>query len=369
MSSSSRRVAVIRCRWPTWIGGSPGSVTSTASSPRRVLQLAGPERRGPLRRPAPRAPAAPRCRACPTARPLLGRELRDRAQDRRQLGLAAQVPDAELLELRGGRGLEHGPLGLLGEPLEAARAVVGARGRAVRPWSGDQAWLARYSYRQRVAVIATFSESAPPRATGTWAISSQRGHEGSAAGRRARRRARTARLPSSATSRSGRPAPGTRRDRAAAPPRASSQVGAGDRLRRTPRPCRRAPPWRRTDRPCAGSARRTRPRTRCADAQDRPDVPGIGDVVQVENAVRAPRDRCRRDVGQLATPRSRASRCRAIPRTASASADAVTRSASAGSASSRRIERLARHPASSNTVARRRAVAQRRRRACPRPPP
>ena len=62
-----------------------------------------PRRRARRRatRSATRAPGGPRCRALPTGAALVGRKVGDAAQDRRQLGLAAEVADAELLELVG----------------------------------------------------------------------------------------------------------------------------------------------------------------------------------------------------------------------------------------------------------------------------
>ena len=112
MSSISRRVRVIGWMWPTRTGGVPGSVTSIASVARRSSSSPDFERRASrLERCLELLARAVGARADGPA--LLRRQVGDAAQDRGQLGLAAQEADAELLE-RGGvgrRGDRGGPLG------------------------------------------------------------------------------------------------------------------------------------------------------------------------------------------------------------------------------------------------------------------
>ena len=58
-------------------------------------------------------------------RPLLTRQVGQRAQDLRELGLPAQVAHAQILYFVRRAGLEHGPLGLLGEAVEALERLPG----------------------------------------------------------------------------------------------------------------------------------------------------------------------------------------------------------------------------------------------------
>ena len=112
MSSISRRVRVIGWMWPTRTGGVPGSVTSIASEARRTSSSpASSAARRDVERRLQLLARAVRARADRAA--LLGGQVGDAAQDRGQLGLAAQVADAKLFE-RGGvgrRGDRGGPLG------------------------------------------------------------------------------------------------------------------------------------------------------------------------------------------------------------------------------------------------------------------
>ncbi len=97
MSSISRLVRVTGWMRPARTGGVPGSVTSIASPERRGVQLAGLQR--PLagvQRGLQLLAGAVRAGSHRSA--LLGRQVGDAAQDRGQLGLAAQKPDAQLLE-------------------------------------------------------------------------------------------------------------------------------------------------------------------------------------------------------------------------------------------------------------------------------
>ena len=103
-SSISRRVAVIRCSRPSGVTGVPGSVTSIASAASRASSSAAASSSSRAATSAStrlaRLVGGPADRAA-----LLRRQLGDAAQQVRQLGLAAEVGDARVLELvRGGGG-------------------------------------------------------------------------------------------------------------------------------------------------------------------------------------------------------------------------------------------------------------------------
>ena len=99
MSSIWRRICVTRCSRPAGCGGSPGSVTSIRSSREPPVELRRLELGGALARAAPRAPRWTSFARLPDRAALVGGQLADRAQRRGQLGLAAEVAHAQLLEL------------------------------------------------------------------------------------------------------------------------------------------------------------------------------------------------------------------------------------------------------------------------------
>ena len=107
MSSICRVVRVIRCRWPAGRAGAPGRVTSTRSLASLASSSAASSSLGaPLEQLLERL--ARRFAAAADLAPFLRRQLGDAAQDRRQLGFAAQVADPQLLQLGGaGRGLDR----------------------------------------------------------------------------------------------------------------------------------------------------------------------------------------------------------------------------------------------------------------------
>ena len=112
MSSISRRVRVTGWMWPTRTGGVPGQGDVDRVGGEARVELAGLERGLRASSAASSALRAP-VRARANRALLLRGQVADAAQDRGQLGLAAQVADAELLE-RGGigrRGDRGGPLG------------------------------------------------------------------------------------------------------------------------------------------------------------------------------------------------------------------------------------------------------------------
>ena len=319
----------------------------------------------PAPRPAPRAPAGSRCPRCrPRARcsgASSGIERRiDVSSALRPRYLTRSSSSSAAV-----RGLEHRPLRLLGDLLEALERVV-ARVVACSAAAGSgmagtifvQAEGGGHRDVQRIGAVA----ARPGRVR-----SRRRRPRRPRAGRPARSRARTAPAPSSATSRSGRPAPGTRAI-ARRPRRADSKSAratgcaehgahAGAHRLRAERVGRA-----RAQHDARGSERLRRP-------QHRPDVPGIARRRAGREPVRASvGNRCRRRCRAAPTPRSRASRCRAIPRRRARRPTRVTRSVWAGSRASSVLE-LLRGVRHGEHGPRHGAVAQRRRRACPRPRP
>ena len=260
--------------------GSPGRVTSIASSRRRSSSSPRAERCRSARRSAPRAPGAPRCRCLPSRGALLLRQGRDRAQDLRQLRLAPQVADPQLLELLG-RASPRAPRARLPPP-GGRVAPSPAGGRAAR-----QASVGRQSMQTMAFVQAEGRRHRDVERVGP------SGDRDRGRPRRRRPRARRAGPARSAPStNNGAPAArqlpqrrcpprGRARHRPPAGRSAPRARSRGPRAGRRSRPCWPAPPSGRTDRPSAGSARPSGAE-RLRRAQDRADVAGIGDVVQVE---------------------------------------------------------------------------------------
>ena len=357
MSSSSRRVAVSRCRWPT-SSGSPGSVTSTASSRRRCSSSLRLERRGALldqrleRPPGLVAALADRARRCSGA--SSGSSAGSASARPCGPGSGRAAPRARSRR----RGLEHRPLGLLGEPLRRAEAVrrPGRCGSAARvrhrSWHDIRTGRGSRSSRR----------SATPRRRGRpgRGRSRRRRPRSRRAGRRARLRARTATRPGELElAQRARPRPGTSAIAAVAgAPRASSQVGAGDAA--APKT---APMLARTALGPNGSAvrglsttsagaervrRRAGPCRRCRDRRRRAGR-ATGPAVAATVPMRCP--------ALLARRRSRASPLPSEP--AAASASRSTRHALDLGGQSRGRPRARRRPASRTRSRGARAVAQR----------
>ena len=129
-----------------------------------VLELARGQRgRALLEQRLERAPRLVAALAEPRP-PLLGQR-RDGAQDLRQLGLAPEIPHAQLLELVGRAGLQHGALALLRQVGESLHRLLGVE-RRVRHRSVHDIRRDRGSPSSRRS-----RESGRP--TGIWATWSQ----------------------------------------------------------------------------------------------------------------------------------------------------------------------------------------------------
>ena len=313
--------------------GSPGQ----RHVDRLLAQARAPARRGLERRGAlldqrlERLPGLV-ARACRPRAPLAPARARDRAQDLRQLRLAAQVPDPQLLELRRRCAASS-------TARSASSAIRSRRPRAPSPWSsaGSAARAQASAWHDirtgRGSRSSRRSANRPAAATGTWAISSQ------AATISAGRPARSAPSTNSGgpvereRRAAARPAPGTS---ATAAPRAAARLVPRSRAR--PAAPKTAPMLARTALGPNGSAVRGLSTTRAGAErvrrpQDRPDVAGVGDVVEVERPVRVhgpvpPRCRALPDADH---PRAR---CRAIRRSRAPRGRRGTRSTSAGSRAS-----------------------------------
>ena len=286
-----------------------------ARAPRRPTAPRAP-------RSAPPAPAAPRWRPC-RPRPLsAGSQLGDAAQQLRQLGLAAEVAHAQLLERLAGGGLRRSrPRPLLSAPRSARSSL------ALTLFRREPICLPVISYSATVAAIAAFSESAAigmlrralarrqdllgqPLALGADEQRDIAAPTASAPAGRASdlgaswRRARPARPGSSATAPPARAPP--RRSRPCSPARPSAR---GDRRspgraprRSRRRPARSAAPCRR----CPG--RRPRAGTRTAVPRAlRPALLVDGDHARARAERRDGRQRLRVDVEEAlpAEPRAR----------------------------------------------------------------
>ena len=331
MSSSSRRVAVIRCRWPTAIG-SPGSVTSTASSRSVCSSSRDPSAAArsstscssARRASFPRFPTAARCSGSSSGierRIAVSSALRPRYLTRSSSSSAAPAASSTARSASSAirsRRCE----GVVAGVLFGARFRHGwhdiRTGRGWRPSrrSANRAAHGRPDVGDLVA--GGHDVLGQPRPLGA-----EREQHGTAERVVAQ----------------GAPRPRHERDRAAAR-LVPTRTPSADDLRRTPRPCWPARPSDRTGPRCAGSARRTRRRRRAPPAA-RSRRSRVGDVVKVEHRSGLRRDRPVR-CPAAPTPRPRASRCRGIPATASASAVAVTRStrAAAPPAGRRALRRI-----------------------------
>ena len=190
--------------------------------------------------------------------PFLLGQLGDAAQDRRQLGFAAEVADPQLLQLGGARrGLDRGRglrLDLL-DPLEHRSAASCMAGDDIRS-------------QAIAAAAATLSDSAPPGAAGS-SPAARTPPAPRRAAPRARRRGRgsprraSASRPLAAVGDQRRPRPRRRLDLRPA-------AAAG----RRPSPCSPAPPSARRDRRSRARARRRRRAARARCGRSRRRCPG-----------------------------------------------------------------------------------------------
>ncbi len=99
------------CRRPSGCGGAPGSVTSTRSARRRCVELARRERVA-ARLDQPLERLARLVGGLADGAALLGGQRGDAAQQLRQLGLAAEVAHAQLLQLGARAAARDRALGL-----------------------------------------------------------------------------------------------------------------------------------------------------------------------------------------------------------------------------------------------------------------
>ena len=329
MSSISRRIWVIRCRWPSGRGGSPGSVTSMRSSASR----------GRARRPRARAVRsleqrlerrAHLVRRLADRAALLRRQLADRAQHLRSArpcgrGSARAAPRARAVDAGGDdrrprpRLARAGPRLRHGRPSYCASVVQRDRGR--------------HGHVERLGAVG--AQRDPGACVG-------RARAARRAGPRARRRGRARPAArASATSASER-SPRARRARAACRRSSSKPARAGGRANTEPMLARTAlgengsaQPGPSTTGPSASA---------WAERMIVPDVARVVDAVQVDATARR-----RAPTSAAGRRRPRACPSRACSR----------------SSSSSRLHVLARHAAGSRAPSRR----PRRPRPGPRPRP
>ena len=234
------------------------------------LELRPPAFEQPLQR-----LASPRCRRCRPAHARSAGSSADPPQDPGQLGLAPQVANPELLERRGVR--RRGDRGL------------GLAAKLARFWPGHQPWpaiLRPSSYSATAAAIATLSESGPSGRMRDPARLRRRSATAPAAGPRAppRRRSRPAARPRARPTAHRRPAVQRQLGCRSARPGPPEPEDA-----RAPIPCSPAPPSGSRDRRSPGPSTTGPVAERVRGADDRPDVAGIADTVEVHReAVGAP---------------------------------------------------------------------------------
>ena len=234
----------------------------------RALQLGSLELRLAGLELAPRAPGAPRSPADADRPALLGRELRDPAQDRGQLGLAAEVADPQLLERAGVRGGGDRRRGLAAQGARSARA--GSSGRPT------------ISVRAR--------SQPPPRRSATPAR--PRG-AGSSRGGRSAGRPRPAAPPAPRRGRRSPPASSPRRPAPVRdqrrPPACRDVADRGPRRRpREDRAHARPHRLRRVRVGAAGAEHDRAVAQRVGGADDGAHVAGVADAVQVDARARRP---------------------------------------------------------------------------------
>ena len=273
MSSISRRIWVIRCRWPTGSGGSPGSVTSMRSSARRRSSSAALELVGALARAAPRAPAAPRWPPCPTGPRSSGGSSPIERSTLVSSALRPEVAHPQLLEL--------GRLGRRARSRPRPRCRSSGRGRGLRhgaailfasSYSADRG---RHGHVERVgAVVAQRDARAASRALEQLGGSPSRSAPRQTTTRRARRDLGERR--SAVRGRARAACPGSRR----APARAGGRANSEPMLART------AFGENGSAQPGPEDHGAVAERVRRAD--DRADVAGVVHAVQVDATASPP---------------------------------------------------------------------------------